>query len=433
LPVPTNIALKEIINSKNENSVIAGMNIAFLAPEFLPNWGGAGTYAIEMVNYLSKKNHDVHVITLERNIAGSPVHYTEDEILDFFDDRIHLHTISSATDTFLYNAGFQYAVFKKLPAICRTEDIDIVHGDMPHMSDILVKCFRFPIPIVTTVHTLIEGHRDGILASGLNFSDMEISEKYTLAIFPFLKLVQNLYLKKTNHIITVSNWMKRYLEKSYPGNRDISMIYNGVDHKKFYPDNRSRSFSDLDSIEGSIVLFSSRFTVAKGLNYLIQAMPEIIRGHDDIHFVFCGAGSVEPWVNMLNRLGVNKRYYSFLGYIDYSALPSVYAKCSIYVAPTLHENFPIRVLEAMSSGRPVVASRIYGIPEMIDQGKNGLLIRPGQPEEISEAIRFLLDNPGVSEQMGRNARETVLLKFTWEKAGQETEQIYEQILSLNGR
>jgi glycosyltransferase involved in cell wall biosynthesis len=301
------------------------------------------------------------------------------------------------------------------------------------MSDLLVKCSRFPVPIVTTVHTLIEGHRDGILASGLNFSDMEISEKYTLAIFPFLKLVQNLYLKKTNHIITVSNWMKRYLEKSYPGNRDISMIYNGVDHKKFYPDNRSRAFSDLDSIEGSIVLFSSRFTVAKGLNYLIQAMPEIIRGHDDIHFVFCGAGSVEPWVNMLNRLGVNKRYYSFLGYIDYSALPSVYAKCSIYVAPTLHENFPIRVLEAMSSGRPVVASRIYGIPEMIDQGKNGLLIRPGQPEEISEAIRFLLDNPGVSEQMGRNARETVLLKFTWEKAGQETEQIYEQILSLNGR
>lgn len=93
------------------------MNIAFLAPEFMPNWGGAGSYAIELVRYLSKK-HEVHVVTLRRQIDKGSA-YSDEKILNFFDNKIHLYTISDASDTFLYNAAFQYACFKHLPKICK--------------------------------------------------------------------------------------------------------------------------------------------------------------------------------------------------------------------------------------------------------------------------------------------------------------------------
>ena len=263
------------------------MNIAFLAPEFLPNWGGAGTYAIELVKYLSKR-HDVHVITLRRQIDNG-LKYSDEKILDFFDNNIHLHTISNASDTFLYNAAFQYICFKLLPKICKENDIDIIHSDVPHMSDVLVRLLKSNRNTVTTVHTIIEGHKQGILASGLDFWDMDPSERYTLALFPMLKLIQRLYMKRSPTVITVSNWMKALLEQNY-GMKGVNVIHNGVDNTLFSPEKRNNVVKGLDT-ERPIVLFSSRMTVAKGAHYLIKAIPEIIKNNGDVHFVFAGAGA----------------------------------------------------------------------------------------------------------------------------------------------
>ena len=400
------------------------MNIAFLAPEFLPNWGGAGTYSIELVKYLSKK-HNVHVVTLNRKIDDGSV-YDDKRILDFFDNKIHLHTISSASDTFLYNASFQYACFKQLPKICKENDIDIVHADVPHMSDVLLRFFRSNRNTVTTVHTTIEGHKRGILASGLDFRDMDTSEKYTLALFPMLKFIQNNYLKRSPTIITVSNWMKEILKRNY-GIKDAHVIHNGVDHNLFSPEKKNNEIKWFDASR-PMVLFTSRMTVAKGAHYLIRAMPEIIKENRDAFFVFSGAGDKEPWINILEKEGVDKKYYKFLGYIDYSELASLYAKAAVYVVPSLYENLPIRILESMSSQTAVVATNICAIPEAITHDQNGILIPQRDSKAISENVTNLLQDRKYSEKLANNARKTVLEKFTWEKIGKETERVYEKIV-----
>jgi len=402
------------------------MNIAFLAPEFLPNWGGAGTYAIELVKHLSKK-HDVHVVTLRRQIDDGSA-YTDEKILDFFDNNIHLHTISNASDTFLYNASFQYACFKRLPEICRENDIDIVHADVPHMSDVILRLVKSNKNTVTTVHTIIEGHKQGILASGLDFWDMDASERYTLLLFPMLKLIQRFYLKRSPTIITVSNWMKKLLEQNY-GLMDVNVIHNGVDHELFSPEKRNKPIKALDR-DKPIVLFSSRMTVAKGAHYLIKAIPEIIRENKDVDFVFTGAGDKEPWINMLKKEGVDERYYSFLGYLDYSELAALYARASIFVVPSLYENLPIRILEAMSSQTAVVATNICAIPEAITHNENGILIPPRDSKAIAENLIRLLQDKDYSEKLAKNARKTVLDKFSWERIGRETERVYERVVEV---
>lgn len=403
------------------------MKVAFLAPEFLPNWGGAGTYSIELVKHLSKKN-DVHVITLRRRIEGSDISYTDEDILEYFDNRIQLHTITDASDTFLYNAKFQYSVFRMLPKLCKEEGIELVHSDVPHLSDLLLKFTNFKVPSVTTIHTVIEGHKEGIKASSLKISEMDASEKYTLALFPLLRLAQYFYLRRSNNFITVSNWMKNILLKNYPIVSGIDVIHNGVDHNQFSPENKNLHFELLNHINKPIVCFSSRLTVVKGLHYLIKAIPKIIEEtKGDVHFVFCGAGSKEPWVKMLNDEGVNPDYYTFLGYLDYRELAALYATASIYVVPSLYENLPIRILEAMSSQTPVIATNICAIPEAITNGEDGLLIPPKNPDEIANSILLLLQDEKYADRLGRNARKTILDRFTWDKVGKRTEMVYKNI------
>lgn len=401
-----------------------GLNIAFLAPEFLPNWGGAGTYAIELVKYLSKK-HNVHVLTLRRSIDDG-TSYSDEKISNFFDNKIYLHTISDASDTFLYNATFQYACYKNLPKICKENNIDIIHADVPHMSDVLFRFLKSNKNTITTVHTIIEGHKQGIQASGLDFWEMDASERYTLGLFPIIKFIQNYYLKNSPTIITVSHWMKDLLEKNY-GIKGVNMIHNGVDHNLFSPDKKNTTVRGLNT-EKPIVLFSSRMTVAKGAHYLIKAIPDIIKKNGDVHFVFSGAGDKDVWIKILEKERVDKSYYSFLGYLDYSELAGLYAKAEVFVVPSLYENLPIRILEAMSSETAVVATNICAIPEAITHNENGILISPNDSKAIVQNVTALLQDKEYSRRLAKNARKTVIENFSWENIGRETEMVYEKVL-----
>ncbi len=400
------------------------MNIALIAPEFLPNWGGAGTYTIELAKYLSKK-HNVHVISLRRKIDNGSV-YSDEKILDFFDNKIHLHTISDANDTFLYNAAFQYSCFKRLPKICRENKIDIIHADVPHMSDVILRLIKSNKNMVTTVHTIIEGHKQGILASGLDFRDMDASERYTLGLFPILKLIQTLYLKRSPTIITVSNWMKRLLEQNY-GIKGVNMIHNGIDHDLFSPEKKNRAVEGLDKNK-PVVLFSGRFIALKGINILIKAMRQVISETKDVHFAFAGPEANSKWVRMFEHEGIPPHSYSFLGYIPHAEMPEIYSNSSIFVLPSLIESFPFSILEAMSSGSAVIASNVGGVPEIIDDEVDGLLVQPGNPEILAKKLLFLLDNESETKKLSKKARKKILGEFTSEIMSNKTEKIYEQIL-----
>lgn len=402
------------------------MNIAFIAPEFLPNWGGAGTYAIELVKHLSQI-HNVHVITVNRKIDNVSS-YNEEKIMNFFDNKIQLHTVCDAGDTFLYNAKFQYACLKNIPKICKENDIDIVHADVPHMSDVLLKLTKMKVNTVTTIHTIIEGHKDGILTSGVHFWDMDASERYTLALYPALKLIQNFYIRKSPNIITVSNWMKDLLEKSYSVD-NVNVIYNGVDHNLYTPDKKNCLMKKLDCNDKSIVLCTGRLTAGKGAHYFINAIPDIIKENKDTHFVFTGSGGTKNlWIDMLKKNGIGKESYSFLGYLDYSDLANLYAKAEIFVAPSLYENFPIRILEAMSSQTAVISTDVCGIPECIENTKNGILVPSRNSKVLSDSVNGLLQDKDFSKKIAKNARKTVIEKFSWEKIGKETEKVYENII-----
>lgn len=406
------------------------MKVCIIAPEFLPNWGGVGSYCIELARFLTDKV-ELHVATLSREREGREV-YTAREIEDFLGGsaRVHILASSSIEDTFLYNGRFQMAVSRLMPQVVKENGIQLLHTHFPPMPDILLKLLGAnKVPDLVTLHTTIEGQRSGTRASGLGLLDMDFSEKCTLLLYPALTLAENVYLRKSRHFVTVSRWMKRAIHEKYPFVSNIRVVHNGVDPRKFSP-RLPQNIPLLDGISEPTVLFSSRLTTAKGAHYLIQAIPQIIREiHHSVHFVFSGAGNPKTWIKLLRELDISQKYYTFLGYIDYKLLPALYSEADIFVAPTLYDNLPIRMLEAMSSGAAVIASRVGAIPEVIADGHNGLLIQPGKVDALVSALLTLLQDHRLRRRLGVNARQTIVEKFSWEIASKKLLDIYKRILS----
>lgn len=155
----------------------------------------------------------------------------------------------------------------------------------------------------------------------------------------------------------------------------------------------------------------------------------VLKEYRDAFFVFIGAGNFVPYWRRLKDLGISERNFAFLGYLkEASDLVEYYRTSSVYVAPTLYENLPIRVLEAMACGVPVVASNVCAIPEAIDNGVNGILIQSRSVEELADAIYCLLGDPKLRKKIGDNARKTVLEKFDWNVNASRTVGVYQQIL-----
>jgi glycosyltransferase involved in cell wall biosynthesis len=401
-----------------------------LAPEFLPVWGGVGTYIVELVRHLPK-DIEVHVVTPMRESLGKEKISTSDyNSSKYFGSNVHVHFVCKANDTFFYNAKFQYACLKYVPKLVKEERIDLIHSHTAHMPDLLLQFKRLNVPTVTTIHTTIRGQRHGTKSSGISFWNLEFSEKLTYLTVPFLGLAETVYFSKERYYITVSRWMKEQIIKQYPkiDPSSISVIHNSVDTELF-----SRS-NVADPTRKDIVLFTGRLIAAKGIGYLVEAMPKVLREYPDALFIFIGAGNSLPYRRRLKEMGIPKMNFAFLGYLkEASDLVEYYRASSVYVAPTLYENLPIRVLEAMACGVPVVASNVCAVPEVIDNGVNGILIQPGHVDELADAICCLLDDPGLRRKMGDNARKTVLEKFDWNVNAVRTVEVYQQILERYNR
>jgi glycosyltransferase involved in cell wall biosynthesis len=393
-----------------------------LAPELLPIWGGVGTYVVELIRHLPK-TVEVEVVTPYRKRLGYIAARTSDYNLEeYFPSNVHIHFVSSAFDTFFYNAAFQYACLRRVPKLVKDEHVDLIHSHTAHMPDILLMLRRLSLLTVTTVHTTIAGQRRGTQHSGMSFSQLEFSEKATLLGYPFLRIAERFFFSRHSEYITVSNWMKERIGLYFPrlDQTKIRVIYNSVDTKFFTPGSGE---------EPENILFTGRIVAQKGVTFLLDAIPKVISRHPDAVFTFIGPGNFQPYMNRLLALNVPNRNTRFLGYVkDHDAILGYYRRCTLYLVPTLYENLPLRALEAMACGKAVIATNVSAIPEAITSGQNGLLVPPRSSEALAGAINYLLDRPNVRAQIGREARKTTERKFDSNVNAKKVAEAYEEIL-----
>jgi glycosyltransferase involved in cell wall biosynthesis len=200
-------------------------------------------------------------------------------------------------------------------------------------------------------------------------------------------------------VVCVSDWMRRRVIQTEMARLRVERIYNGIDLNLFRRDLRARAALELpDNAKVlTFVAHHSGWTAdeRKGGHVLAQALAKIVIPRFPKLIVLAVGGGMIP--NLPNVRPI--------GYVDPQSLGRYYSAADVFVAPSLADNLPYTVLEAMGCEVPVVASRVGGIPEEVEDGITGKLFTPGSWEELGQVLISMLENPEKSAKMGRAGRE----------------------------
>lgn len=228
-------------------------------------------------------------------------------------------------------------------------------------------------------------------------------------------------------VIAVSQAVKwelcRYLR--VPSDR-VEVIYNGIDPEE-YQLQLLPLLPPLDFDEGLPVIGTvARLEQRKGIRYLIEALPLIEREYKPVNCVVIGEGPERAVLEKrVKELGLAGRV-KFLGFQE--DILRFIQFFDVVVIPSLQEGQSIFCLEALACSRPVVASAVGGIPEIIRHGETGILVPPADPGAIADAVLTLLKDRELAKRLAMAGRELVLTRFTQEQMLRKTEEVYEKVL-----
>jgi glycosyltransferase involved in cell wall biosynthesis len=210
----------------------------------------------------------------------------------------------------------------------------------------------------------------------------------------------------------------------------LSWIKNGVDVASFR-DATPTLRRELDCGSRKIVGFAGRMVAAKGGATLLAAARRVLAADRDVLFVFTGEGPErEEWQALSASLGIEANVV-FTGTRD--DMPGVYASLDVFVLPSFDEAMPMTVLEAMSAAKPVIATRVGAVPELIADGETGYLCAPGDVNGLSEAILTVLGDRRRALQMGEAGYARVANGFSSDDMARSYLRVYEKALASERR
>jgi glycosyltransferase involved in cell wall biosynthesis len=177
------------------------------------------------------------------------------------------------------------------------------------------------------------------------------------------------------------------------------------------------------------ILFTGRLIQRKGVEYLIRAMPRILQ-HRDASLVITGGGDQRARLEALTDELNLRHAVEFLGFVDNETLDRQYAACDVYVNPSIiddrgdTEGLGVGPIEAFAHGRPVVASAVGGIPDVVKHRETGLLVPEKSPEHLADAILELLADPTYAQELARNGLAYSRERFDWGTITDAIESVY---------
>ncbi|MDH5741892.1 MAG: glycosyltransferase family 4 protein, partial [Nitrospira sp.] len=233
-------------------------------------------------------------------------------------------------------------------------------------------------------------------------------------------------LPLTDRLICVSDAIKRDVLADCPSvTTRTTTIRNGIDQRRFSRSGDPHKIRTEWSVgNGPVLLIVARLTEQKGHRFLIETLPRLLTEWPSLVCLFVGEGECREALRSLARKKGVAYACRFVG--SQNNVGDWYAAADVVVLPSLSEGLPFVLLEAMAMARPVVASSVNGVPEIIQDGLNGLLIPPRNPQALEEAIRSLLRNPVQAVRMGKAGQQEVAAAFTVHKMIDDTVRVFEE-------
>jgi glycosyltransferase involved in cell wall biosynthesis len=267
------------------------------------------------------------------------------------------------------------------------------------------------LPVLYTEHSLWENH--GALSRLLNKST---------------------YFFNT-HAVAVSDAVMTSIRRHshYPTSR-LTRIHNGIlPSHDLTPAHRIDLRQDLGLPRDALIVGTiANIHPRKGLTYLLHAVSDLLKEFPALHWVTIGRddGAWHTLQHLATHLGI-AHHVHWLGYR--SDARRLLAAFDIFVLPSLFEGLSIALIEAMDAGLPIVTTRVGGNPELIMHGQTGLLVEPGEVEELTRAIRILLTDPGASRRMGTAAQVRMRTEFTTTRMAKKYADLYRTLVHCEAK
>jgi glycosyltransferase involved in cell wall biosynthesis len=256
----------------------------------------------------------------------------------------------------------------------------------------------------------------------------EGSDIHTFSSYPLLGRLIRYTIRHCDCIIIVSKALKDIIVRWGISATKITVVHNGVDLDKFKPMDQIPIREKLNlPLDKKIILFAGALRTIKGLIYLVQAIKELSRKRSDFLLLLVGSGPFqEELEEEVLKLGIGE-YVRFVGARLPEEIPDWMNSSDIFCLPSLQEGFGMVLIEAGACAKPVLATKVGGIPEIVIDKTTGLLVEPKSPDELSEAIERLITNPLLCQKMGDAGRQHVLKNFDLSLKAKQTIAIYERV------
>jgi glycosyltransferase involved in cell wall biosynthesis len=361
------------------------MHILYLANHF--NTGGITSYLINLARGMKKLGEDIVIASRGGDKLKTLTKYNIEHI------KIPLKTKSEVSPKVL----FSYLILRNY---VKKNKIDIIHANT-RITQVLAYFLskKFNIPFVTTVH-------GGYIP------------KWNRKIFPVWG----------EKIIAISEFVKKWLiEKFKLREEKISVIYNGIDINYFSQEINAHSLRDKYRIKKNTIVIGNiaRFSFIKGHFYLISAFKKLLLKYRNIMLLLVGEGKEKNNIlKFLYKEGIKGNYILIENLDDVrDALNLI----DIFVMPSLQEGLGLSILEAMASNKAIIATNTGGIPELISNGKNGILVPVKDANSLISTIGNLIEDEKKRKEISSQAKKDVM-KFDYKKMSLLTLNLYKKIL-----
>jgi glycosyltransferase involved in cell wall biosynthesis len=437
-----------IASIQNPKSKIQNrMNICMLTSSY-PKYPGETTapFIEEIAAGLVQRGHCVHVVApYHRDIRRAPV-----------ERGVHLHFFRysplRALNVFGYAESLQADVGLRGAAIAAaplavgagmlellrvTKDQRRKTNGVKHSSSVL----RPPSFDVIHAHWVLPNGTPAALVARLRGLPLVISlhgsDVYLAERAAPLSLVAAATFRAAGAITACSGDLRDRALRLGARAEDVEVVPYGVDARAFQPDPQAGALVRAElglAHDTPLIISVSRLVYKKGLTYLLEALPHILANHPSAVLVIAGYGDLrEDLERRAAELGVTANV-RFPGQLERERAAWYVAAADVYVVPSIRDQrgnvdgLPNALLEGMGTGRPIVASHVAGIPDVIADGRHGLLTPERDPAALAAAISRLLSDRALAERLGAAARRRVLDELTWDIAAERFEQAYEKAL-----
>lgn len=383
-------------------SVAIEMRIAIVSDYYYPQLGGITEHVHGQATELTRRGHDVTVLTPRLVVTTSTVD-RDDRPEQAFDivnvGRAFPFYANGAETLVTLGGGIPFA----LDRVFRQRRFDVVHVHNP-IGVILplaaIARSRAPVTVGTFHSVVPPGYR------------------------PLRSLSRPLtrVLRRLDASISVSDAVIQSLEPYFPG-LSFTTIPNGIDTNFFTP-----GVEPIPELAGTrTIVFVGRFDPRNGVKHMIRAFGRLRQTRNDVALVIVGDGPLRPLIERMVPEAL-RRDVTFAGRIN-RLRPRYLASAEILCTPCSLASFGMVLLEGMSSGLPVVASRLPGFELVMRDGIDGLMVdRPGDEAGFAKALAQLLDDPVLGRRMGAAGRERAVSVFSWPVVADKLEALYDELL-----